>query len=35
MFFLINGKEKKELYDYITTPILASDYAGPRFEAEK
>ena len=35
MFFLINGKEKQELYDYITTPILSSKYVGPRFEAEK
>ena len=35
MFFLINGKEKKELYEYITTPILSSNYVGPRFEVEK
>ena len=34
MFFLINGKEKKELYDYVNTPILSSNYVGPRFEAE-
>ena len=35
MFFLINGKEKKELYEYINTPILSSNYIGPRFEVEK
>ena len=35
MFFLINGKEKKELYEYINTPILSSNYVGPRFEVEK
>ena len=35
MFFLINGKEKKDLYDYVTTPILSCNYVGPRFEAEK
>ena len=35
MFFLINGKEKKELYEYINTPILSSNYVGPRFEIEK
>ena len=35
MFFLINGRETKELYEYITTPILSSNYVGPRFEVEK
>jgi hypothetical protein len=35
MFFIINGKETKELYEYITTPILSSNYVGPRFEVEK
>jgi len=35
MFFLINGRETKELYEYITTPILSSNYVGPRFEIEK
>jgi len=35
MLFLINGREKKELYEYITTPILSSNYVGPRFEVEK
>ena len=35
MFFLINGQETKELYEYITTPILSSNYVGPRFEVEK
>lgn len=35
MFFLINGKETKEFYEYITTPILSSNYVGPRFEVEK
>ena len=34
MFFLINGKEKKELYEYINTPILSSNYVGPRFEVD-
>ena len=35
MFFIINEKEKKQLYDYVTTPILSSNYVGPRFEADK
>ena len=35
MFFLLDGKETKELYDYIGTPILASNYVGPRFEVEE
>ena len=34
MFFLINEKEKKELYDYISTPILSSNYVGARFEGD-
>ena len=34
MFFLINEKEKKELYDYVSTPILSSNYVGPRFEGD-
>ena len=32
MFFLINGKKTNELYEYVTTPILSSNYVGPRFE---
>ncbi len=35
MFFLINDKEKKQLYDYVNTPILSNNYVGPRFEADK
>lgn len=35
MFFLLDGKETKELYEYVTTPILSSNYVGPRFEVEE
>ena len=35
MFFLLNGKKTRELYDYVTTPILSTNYVGPRFEVEK
>ena len=35
MFFLFDGKETKELYEYVTTPILSSNYVGPRFEVEE
>ena len=35
MFFIINEKSKKQLYDFVTTPILSSNYVGPRFEADK
>ena len=35
MVFLINGKETKDLYEYVTTPILSSNYVGPRFQVEK
>ena len=35
MYFLLDGKETKELYDYICTPILASNYVGPRLEIEE
>ena len=34
MLFLINNKETRELYDYVTTPILASKYVGPRFKVD-
>ena len=34
MLFLINSKETRELYDYVTTPILASEYVGPRFKVD-
>ena len=34
MLFLINNKEIRELYDYVTTPILASKYVGPRFKVD-
>ena len=34
MFFLINDREMRQLYKYITTPILSSNYVGPRFEVE-
>ena len=35
MLFLINNKETRELFEYVTTPILSSKYIGPRFEVEK
>ena len=35
MIFLINSKETRDLYEYITTPILASKYVGPRFKVEE
>ena len=35
MLFLINGKKTRELFDYVTTPILSTKYVGPRFEVEK
>ena len=35
MIFLINGKQTRELYEYVTTPILSTDYVGPRFQVEK
>ena len=33
--FLINNKDTRELFEYVTTPILSSKYIGPRFEVEK
>ena len=35
MIFLINSKETRDLYEYVTTPILASKYVGPRFKVEE
>ena len=35
MFVLLNGKKTRELYDYVTKPILSTNYVGPRFEVEK
>ena len=35
MLFLINNKETRELFEFVTTPILSSKYIGPRFEVEK
>ena len=35
MLFLINGKKTRELYEYVTTPILSTRYVGPRFQVEK
>ena len=35
MIFLINGKQTRELYEYVTTPILSTGYVGPRFQVEK
>ena len=35
MIILINNKKTRELYEYVTTPILSTNYVGPRFEVEK
>ena len=35
MFFFLKGKEKKDLYEFVATPVLSTNYVGPRFEAEK
>ncbi len=34
MFFLLNGKEKREIFDYATTPILSTNYVGMRLGFE-
>ena len=35
MFFLINGREKKHIFEYITKPILSCNYVGTKLENEK
>jgi hypothetical protein len=34
MIFILNGKEKKQFFDYVTKPILSSNYVGMRFGFE-
>ncbi len=34
MFFLLNGKEKREIFDYATTSILSTNYVGMRLGFE-
>ena len=32
MIFILNGKEKRQIFDYVTKPILSSNYVGMRVE---